>query len=391
MPRKTRAVANLLELVPEHKHHVYSLNRVGWRAGIHALYFTDAGGEGHRAIAYGAPPKGIFLKRYLDQVADWLLEDLDRHDIQPDLVHAHKLSVEGLIGFSVAQRLGVPLVISVQGNSDLKIIRARRDLVRLWKLIWQEAAVAFPFAPWAAERLGRLLGARQAPTILLPCPTPADRLLSPRIAGPIFRSAFNLSDHRVKNAKGLIRAVMLASRDVPEVRLEIIGGGDPTAFAELEALVARLTPGRVRFVGAVPNSTIQDLFNASCAFALPSYRESFGMVFAEALLAGCPCLVPRGWGIDGYFSGATALLAVDAHDAREIADGLVRLAREEIGFKNRLAHLLEIGALDRFRRVAIAEVYRSGLTEALSSTGLADHRSRGLGKGSMLGEPAERD
>ncbi len=365
MPRKTRAVANLLALVPEHSHYVYSLNRVAWRTGIHALNFADEVGEGHRAVAYEAPPKGIFLKRYLDRLADWLTEDFARRGIRPDVVHAHKLSIEGLLGASVAHRLDVPLVISIQGNSDLKIIGTRYDLLPFWKRIWKGAAVAFPFAPWAAERLSNLLGTREGATFLLPCPTPADRLLPPRIKGPIFRSAFNLGDHRVKNAKRLIKSLALAARCVPDIRLEIIGGGDPAGFAELAALAERLAPGRVRFLGAVPNSDIQALFNGSCAFALPSQRESFGMVFAEALLAGCPCLISRGWGIDGYYRDGEALLAVDARNVREIGEGLVRLAHEEPEFKRRLAQLVETGALDRFRRVEIAKVYRSGLAEAL--------------------------
>lgn len=368
MPRKTPAVANLLALVPEVTHHVYSLNRVGWHADIHALDFADAAGEAHRAIAYGAPPKGLFLKRYLDRLADWLAEDLARRGIRPNLVHAHKLSVEGLVGASIARTLGIPLVISIQGNSDLKIISARRDLSRFWKPVWQGAAVAFPFAPWAAERMVDLLGTREGPIFFLPCPTPADCLFPPRIAGPVFRSAFNLAHYRSKNADGLIKSLALAARRVPEIRLEIIGGGDPVAFAELSAFAARRAPGRVRFLGAVRNTDIQALFNSSCALALPSHRESFGMVFSEALLAGCPCLISRGWGIDGYCADEEIVLAVDSRDVREIAEGLVRLARGEVAFKARLARLAASGAINRFRRAQIAEVYRSGLEKAFSET-----------------------
>jgi hypothetical protein len=234
-------------------------------------------GDGGICRLYGAPPKGLFLKRYLDRLADWLADDLVQRGLRPGLVHAHKLSVEGLVGAALAQRLGVPLAISVQGDSDLKIIGARR---------------------------------------------------------------------------------------VPEIRLEIIGGGDAAAFTRLAALAERVAPGRVRFLGAVPNTDMQALLNASCAFALAPHRESFGMVFAEALLAGCPCLIPQRWGIDGYLDDGGVLLAVPSRDVTAIAGGLVRLAREEAGFKARLARLAETGGLDLFRRDAIAAVYRAGLAEA---------------------------
>ena len=70
------------------------------------------------------------------------------------------------------------------------------------------------------------------------------------------------------------------------------------------------------------------------------------MVFAEALLAGAPCLIPRGRAIDGYFADGSVVLAADPEDEAEIARGLVRLVREETAFKERLAAL---GACGRAR------------------------------------------
>jgi hypothetical protein len=85
----------------------------------------------------------------------------------------------------------------------------------------------------------------------------------------------------------------------------------------------------------------------------------------EALLAGCPCLIPQRWGIDGYLEDGEAVLAVPSRDVNAIAEGLVRLARDEAAFKARLARLAETGGLDLFRRDAIAAVYRAGLAEAV--------------------------
>jgi glycosyltransferase involved in cell wall biosynthesis len=372
VPAKTRAVANLLALADGHRHRVLSLNRVGWRigglAGIHALDFADAAGPGHRAVAYGAPGKGFLLRRSMERLADWAAADCAEAGFAPDLVHAHKLSVEGIAGARLARHFGVPLVISVQGNTDLKIVGARRDLRPLYARIWAEAAVVFPFAPWSRARLDALLGARRGPVRALPCPGPADALTAPRItsqsaAAPVIRTAFNLRDARNKNAGRLIRAIARAGAEVPEIRLEIIGGGDAAAFAALAALAARAAPGRVRFLGAVPNPQVQRLFNEATAFALVSHRESYGMVFAEALLAGAPCLIPRGRAIDGYFAEGTVLLAADPEDEAGIASALVRLVREEGAFKARLAELGRAGGLDLLTRPAIRDSYLGALAE----------------------------
>jgi glycosyltransferase involved in cell wall biosynthesis len=364
-PSKTRAVANLLTLAPEHEHVVYSLNRVDWRLGVAAIPFADAAGTGHRALGYGAPPRGLFLATFLERLADWILDDLARRGLKPDLVHAHKLSVEGLAGERIAARLGAPLAISVQGDSDTRIVGVKRDLRARYRGLWRGAAAVFPFAPWALASLERLLGARSGWTALLPCPAAGPEFRArPTESGPTVVTAFHLANWRRKNADGLFRAVARVGADVPGLRLHVIGGGDADAFARLHRLAAAVAPGRVAFEGAVPNREIGACFNAAAAFALPSHRESFGMVFSEALLAGAPCLVPSGAGIDGYFPDSPAVVAVPSRDVDAIASGLAGLIRGQAAAKAALARLIEDGGLETLTRPRIAETYRRGLQAA---------------------------
>lgn len=365
-PSKTRAVANLLELAeagePAHTHKVISLNRVDWRSGIHAVDFADAAGDAHRSVAYGAPGKGLFLRRFLNLVADWVAEDCRKAGFKPDLIHAHKLSIEGIIGARLARRWSLPLLLSIQGNTDLKIVKARPDLKSFYASIWHGAEIVFPFAPWSASGLEGLLGKRSGPAMLLPCPTPADRIISPvKSAAPVICTAFNFRDAANKNAARLIQAVARAAKEIPELRLEIIGGGDPQAFATLSALGDQLAPGKVRFLGTLPITEVQDRFNAASCFALVSKRETYGMVFAEALLAGAPCLIPRGRAIDGYFEDGSVLLSAMPEDEAEIAAALLHLIREEDSFKARLGQLGAAGGLDLMTQGAIRDRYLGAL------------------------------
>lgn len=372
VPDKTSAISRLLALTPEREHRVWSLNRAGWRpqrpffAQIETIKFADASGEEHRALVYPGAPRGVGLARWQERLAERIVEEAAAEGYAPDLVHAHKLTVEGPIGAAVADRLGVPLALSMQGDTDLKLLGARPDLHAAWRGVWRKAAVVFPFAPWTRERVAARLGPREGLTTVLPCATLADELRAPRLAGPVFRSAFHLGSADRKNARTLIAAVGQAARAVPDIRLEILGGGDPAAFARLAEHARAAAPGRIAFLGAVPNDRVQARFNASCAFALPSRRESFGMVFVEALLAGAPCLIPRGWGIDGYLPEEEATLAAEPSSVDAVADGLARLSFEESAFKARLARLQETGGLDLFRRDVIAAAYRRGLDSVLS-------------------------
>ena len=367
-PAKTRAVSNLLAMVPEHDHRVVSMNRVGWKTQPTALTFKDAAGDGHRALVYGAPGKGIMHRRFLARATEWIAADCEAAGFKPDIVHAHKLTIEGFCAAALAARLGAKLLLSIQGNTDQKIASARRDLRPRLTPIWQAADAAFPFAPWAFHKMNGLLAPRTGPTYALPCPTDGDNILAPEATPPVVVTACNLKDHANKNLAALISAVGALAGEIPDIRLDILGGGDPTAYASLEAHARNTAPDRVRFLGAIPHAEIQGLFHTAAAFAMVSHRESYGMVFAEALMAGAPCLIPFERGIHGYFDDGSVVLAADPGDAGSIQSGLKRLLLEQADFKRRLADLGAAGGLKFMQRDAIAAAYRHGVDVALGLT-----------------------
>ncbi|MEM1161656.1 MAG: glycosyltransferase family 4 protein [Pseudomonadota bacterium] len=357
-PAKTRAVANLLELAPEHNHFVYSLNRTGWRAGVAALPFDDA----HRAVAYGAPPFAVALRRFLLPVAHWIIRDAEQRNLKPAVVHAHKLVVEGLIGEIVADALGARLVVSSQGNTDLKFISARRSLRPAWQKVWRAAEVVLPFAPWTGDALASMLGPRDGPVLALPCPTAADRQMPPRRCSPVVRSIFCLDEAENKNAAHLIAAVEAAAALVPEIRLEIIGTGSPSSFARMTKMIG--ANRRVRLLGPVPNGQIQQLLNRSACMALPSRRESYGMAFAEALLAGCPVVHGAGSGIDGYFPERSFAASADPDSVESLAAVLTQMVKEQFSIKQDLLQAQRRGEIEVLQRPSIARTYRQALTAA---------------------------
>jgi glycogen(starch) synthase len=87
----------------------------------------------------------------------------------------------------------------------------------------------------------------------------------------------------------LLRAWASATQGAP--RVDLLLAGDGPARAALEALAAQLgLRGRVHFLGRVDEDRVASLM-AGCRFvAMPSRRESFGIVALEALAAGKPLL-----------------------------------------------------------------------------------------------------
>lgn len=367
----TRASSLLLALVPSFTHHVYVFKRTGWKPGRTVTTFDDDAGRDHRFISYGAPPKGLLLAKFLDQLADWIIKDVENRNIRPDLVHAHKITIDALVGQRLADHFGVPLILTIQSNTDEKILRFKRSLKTRFTTIWQQADAIFAFAPNARDAIIGHLGAPKAPVLMLPPPTEADQIKPPlpraEGAAPTIVTAFNIAHYKNKNIKALMDALAIAAQDVPDIALKIIGGGDDTAAAAVQKLADQIAPGRVSLLGAQPLAKMQELLREASAFALLSRRESYGMVFAESLLAGTPILYPSDRAIDGYFEEGKFSLSVDPNDTNSIAKALVRLCNDEAGFKSRLATAQAKGSLDFMCRPHIAQQYETAVAEVLAA------------------------
>ena len=53
------------------------------------------------------------------------------------------------------------------------------------------------------------------------------------------------------------------------------------------------------FIGRLPRNSVFEELKEHHAFLMPSYNETFGLVFLEAMANGCIVLGAEGWGIDG--------------------------------------------------------------------------------------------
>lgn len=369
---KTPVVRSLVGLTADgFRHQIISLNRRAPGAGSLGGWTFSAGRyprlvieaepfEAGLVLTYRAPGRGLFHAALLRQLGDWLAERLAADGV-PDLLVGHKLTIEGLAVAHAARLLGVPYALSIQGNTDTRLIAARPDLRGQLARVFHEAAVVFPFAPWALRRVEDALGPRAGQVRMLPCPTELDQPMRPRSGGSGLISVFHLRNAALKNLSRMAAAVDRAAIS-GETRLAIVGGGTEADLAGGRALARG--SARVSFEGPLGRDALPARMNGAIGFVMPSLRESFGLVFIEALFAGLPIIYPAGAAIDGYFDDAGFALRVDARDTGAIARAMERLVREEAELKAELAQWQMSEAAGKFTRAAIADAFSKGLAGA---------------------------
>jgi glycosyltransferase involved in cell wall biosynthesis len=364
VPAKTRAVANLIAASPGFHHVVYSLNRVRWDKGISMTRFGDR----HTAIAYGAPPYGIGLTRFLRPVARAIIDDLHRRELSVSLVHAHKFSVEGLIAADVSTAVECPFLCSLWGDTDTRIFEAKRGLRRRYRDIAARSKVLLPAAPWTADYFHRALGVANGKMRLLPVITAGDDILPPVTShSPRLVSVFSLDSWKRKGLDQLVKAALQAARDIPGLTLDIFGTGGKRSVEAAEAILHKhCALDVVRLRGVLAHDSVQRAMNGYAAFVMAPRRETYGMVHVEALLAGLPILWSRNQGVDGLFDRLDIGYRADPESSDDIAAGIRILVAHERLLKSNIARLQCEGAFEHLRRHRIGADY-AGILACLAN------------------------
>lgn len=263
----------------------------------------------------------------------------------PEVIHAVNPVVLGRAAFTMARRLGIPLVASYHTNIAQYAARyhlgalesiswrylrhlhnqallnlctsrpileelARRSFQRLD--LWEPGVDSARFSPaWRSEEWrARLTGGRPDATILL-------------------------SVGRLATEKGLDQLAPALSQLPPDCHLSIVGRGP--AEAELRAAFAGLP---VTFLGPLYGDDLAHAYASADIFTLPSRTETLGLVALEAMASGLPVVAARAGGVpDLVADGQTGLLCAP-EDPESLTHALAALAadgdlRERMGAAGR--------------------------------------------------------
>jgi len=304
----------------------------GSRAGAVLEYELDEGIPTYRSRVWAALPRVPYGNYWLwKSAAERLLERYLAEQGKPDLIHAHAAIHGGAVAAEWGKRLGVPVVLTEHSSGFA------RGVYRGWRLNLARKA-----ARRAAERiavspeLGRLLreqiGADAGTWQWIP------NVVGPRFYGTAAartadgagRGAVRLLNLAgMKENKGqsdLIRAFAKAFPAPSAVELYIGGDGPIRERLEAEAKRAEVTD-RVWFLGAVPPEEVPSLLSTVDVMVVPSHYETFGVVAAEALMAGVPVLATRCGGPECIVGSGDGLL-VPPRDPDALAAALEEMVEQ---------------------------------------------------------------
>jgi len=122
-----------------------------------------------------------------------------------------------------------------------------------------------------------------------------------------------------KGFRHLIDAVAKPEAEGHKIQLFIFGNGDEKR--DLEARIKRLGLEKsITLAGGLENRLLRNLYRYFDLFVLPSYSETFGIVYLEAMYAGIPVVGSVGQGIHGLFEEGTEALFAQPQNLDDLTE-----------------------------------------------------------------------
>jgi glycosyltransferase involved in cell wall biosynthesis len=259
-------------------------------------------------------------------------------------------------------------VLQPHGSAAITAARGKPLAKRAFMAMWGDRTLAHAAAI--------LYGSEEERGILLEAGAPEDRLVLsppplelPDVAGVEKASeptvAFLGRLDPIKGIDRLLRAVALARREIPALRLEILGSGEREQ-ARLQALAAELeiTPA-VRFRGMVLGQEKFDALASAHVFCLLSHSEGLPVAAVEAMACGTPAVLSEGCHL-GEAHDRAGVVVPGAPDGAAAA--IVSLLRDDERRARLAAGALEFA--DRFRADRVTQEL-AALLDSLATSPLA--------------------
>ena len=298
-------------------------------------------------------------------------------NFQPDVFHIQCFGPNGTYITALSRMEGVPLVLSMQGETlmdDNNAFAVSTILRTSLRFALRRAEVLTACSDFALrDALKRFGPSGATPRIVSNGVSLFEPAGEPPPGGLPANLVRLVALGRIVENKGfdlLLRAFARIASDHPHTLLQIAGAG--TALVSLERLASQLQlEDCVQFLGPLDRAAVVALLNKADLLVVPSRVEPFGIVVLEGWRSSSAVIVTKHGGpVEFVHDGQDALL-VDPFDVSSFAEVLDR-ALSDPSYRERLAHAGRARVCE-FAWPTITARYRSLYKDAIN---IAAERSR---------------
>lgn len=243
-----------------------------------------------------------------------------------DLLHAHSLFTNGYIAYKLKQEYGIPYVVAVR-NSDVNVFFAKMiHLRRLGVKILNNAdRVVFISEPYKKRVLNDYIpqsirNGIEGKSVVIK--NGIDKFWLQNMNSKSKKLSTNelniLYVGRIDKNKNLLttmKAVSKMSNTYNNITYSVVGEiQDKKIYNEL------CKNKEFNYLGVMDKKKLIEVYKEADIFVMPSIKETFGLVYVEAMSQGVPVIYTKDQGFDGQFNEGVVGYSVECTSSKDIQD-----------------------------------------------------------------------
>ena len=294
----------------------------------------------------------VFFLRKIHRIVKRIEEQVDL--VKVTCIIAGTLYSDGFVAYLLHQKYSIPFSVALRETDVTYQMKWRPYLNRIVKHLLDQSTRIIFLSPTYRRYIDRF-GIDQAKYKVIPNAVNDywfnSRSNSWSLHDPVSLIYVGEISKR-KNVCTTISAVAELNRKGVAAQFRIIGTGDEEESCR--ALAKELCVNEQVFFHGWQNGKekLKEFYDQSDIFVMPSYRETFGTVYIEAMSQGLPVIYSKGQGIDGYFAEGSVGYGCDPDNVDEVVDRIKKIIENYSGMSKQT--LLESR---RFRWEIVAGEY----------------------------------
>ena len=252
-------------------------------------------------------------------------------EFKPDIVHAQHIWTLAGISAKCCEKYNIPLIVTCHGT-DLMGINAEKERNENWGTNWSNYAVNYADSIVTISKDSNKLTEE-----IFPIAKNKTKWIRNGVDSHVFSIDNNINKKQVLENLGINKNypkvvsfvgkltnfkgvdVLLDSAPMYENQdtLTLIAG-DGELRQSLEEQAKKLNLKNIIFLGNQPQNILKSIYNIADCSIVPSRREPFGLVAAEAMLCGAPVIATNQGGLPDFVTPDVGIL-VNVEDPKGLA------------------------------------------------------------------------
>jgi len=246
-------------------------------------------------------------------------------DFQFDVIHAHVALPDGFAAMMLNKRYNKPLVVTVHGADLYASIYINASCRKAIAKVFEEADKVVLVSAKLKEIAEASIGFTEKLIVISNGIDPQDISLGEStLASKYVGHRVILSVSSLIKRKGIgvnLRAISRLRSKYPNLKYLVIGDGPESSL--LRQLTRDLDLDcQVEILGELPHKLVMDYMALADIFSLPSWNESFGMVYIEAAMHAKPVIACEGEGISDIFENNKTAIFVKPKNVESLVEGM---------------------------------------------------------------------